>query len=160
MQISENVKNIVNKIENDLLEDFRLIDDISLFNQNKVLQSFIEHKVALRHFSQTTGYGYDDIGRDTLNLIYADIFKAEEAIVSSHLLSGTHALSTVLFGLLRPGDCLLSIIGKPYDTLQGIISGAEGSLQDFNIDYKDGYALMKNAPVKISKPNCIVIHKI
>lgn len=137
MQISEKVINTIEEIEEKLINnDYKAVDDISLFNQNKVLQSFITNKVALRHFSQTTGYGYDDTGRDTLNKIFADIFKAEGAIVSSHLLSGTHAISTVLFGILRPNDCLLSITGAPYDTLLEVIEDADGSLQDFSVSYK------------------------
>ena len=131
------IKQIINNIEKDLKNDFEAIDEISLFNQKKVLDSFIKNKVALRHFSQTTGYGYDDIGRDTLNQIFADIFKSESAIVSSHLLSGTHAISTVLFGLLRPGDLMLGISGSPYDTLLEIINGKNGSLKEFNIKYDE-----------------------
>ena len=164
MFISKNTNNIIGKIEQDLTKDFKLVDEISLFNQNKVLQSFIKHKVALRHFAQTTGYGYDDIGRDTLNLILADIFKAEEAILSTHLLSGTMALSTVFFGILRPKDCLLCITGKPYDTLQSIIEGADGSLKDFGVNYKefDFYNTDKDKAEKIikdCKPKIVYIQR-
>ncbi len=127
---------IIEQIEAGLEGDFKVIDDIALFNQEKVLRSFIDNKVALRHFSQTTGYGYGDDGRDTLNSVYAEVFKSDSAIVSPHILSGTHAISLVLFGLLRPGDKLLSISGQPYDTLKDVISGkGTGSLADFGISY-------------------------
>lgn len=136
--ISDNIRKSVQNTEAKLKDDFEKIDDISLFNQSKVLESFINHKVALRHFSGTTGYGYDDIGRDTLNAIFADVFKAEEAIVSPHILSGTHSISLALFGILRPGDTLLSVCGKPYDTLTEVISGTgNGSLKDYKIGYEE-----------------------
>lgn len=132
------IPEIIEQIEAGLANDFKVIDDIALFNQEKALRSFIDNKVALRHFSQTTGYGYDDIGRDTLNSVYAGVFKSDSAIVSSHILSGTHAISLVLFGLLRPGNKLLSISGQPYDTLKDVISGKGlGSLADFDISYDE-----------------------
>ena len=126
------ILNAIKKIETKLADDFKIIDDIALFNQEKVLRSFAENRVALRHFSQTTGYGYGDVGRDTLNSIYAGVFKADSAIVSSHILSGTHAISLVLFGLLRPGQRLLSVSGELYDTLKDVICGRNnGSLGRF-----------------------------
>ena len=132
------IPEIIEQIEAGLANDFKVIDDIALFNQEKALRGFIDNKVALRHFSQTTGYGYDDIGRDTLNSVYAGVFKSDSAIVSSHILSGTHAISLVLFGLLRPGNKLLSISGQPYDTLKDVISGKGlGSLADFDISYDE-----------------------
>lgn len=164
--INDKIKNLIQDIEEGLFSDFKLIDEISFYNQNKVLQSFIKNKVALRHFSATTGYGYDDIGRDTLNRIFADIFSTEDAIVSSHLLSGTHALSTVLFGILRPGDTLMSISGKPYDTLINIIKGSNGSLEDFKIGYEEvglleGFFDKKQIQKKIElfKPKVIFIQR-
>jgi cystathionine beta-lyase family protein involved in aluminum resistance len=165
MVISEKVKTLINDLETNLAFDYKSIDEISFFNQNKVLQSFIKNKVALRHFSQTTGYGYDDIGRDTLNLLYADVFKAESAIVSPHLLSGTHAISTVLYGILRPSDCLLCVTGRPYDTLIDIIEGGEGSLKDFNVSYQEidisrslDENVLKNAVEKY-RPKMVLIQR-
>ena len=122
--------------EKKLSKYYSLIDNISLHNQNKVLTAFQNNKVALWHFAQTTGYGYDDKGRDTLNLVFAEVFNAKSALVSPHILSGTHAISTALFGILRPNDHLLSISGEPYDTLFDIINKENsGSLKDFNIGY-------------------------
>ncbi len=90
-------------------------------NQFRVLQSYQVHKVSDSHFIPTTGYGYDDMGRDALELIYADVFGAEAGLVRPQIISGTHAISTALFGILRPGDELLYITGKPYDTLEEIV---------------------------------------
>lgn len=124
------------EIEQNLAGDFKKIDQLAFYNQEKVLNAFIKNRIALQHFNPTTGYGYDDLGRDTLNQLFADVFCAEFTLVSSHILSGTHALSTVLFGILRPGDLLLSITGKPYDTLEDVISKPNtGSLFDFNVDF-------------------------
>lgn len=134
--VSEKTEQFINNIELALRPDFSAIDDISFYNQKKVLGGFIKNKVALRHFSATTGYGYGDEGRETLCKLFADVFGSDSAIVSSHILSGTHAISLVLFSLLRPGNTMLSITGAPYDTLKGVISGNEGSLKDFNINYK------------------------
>lgn len=130
--------------EKKLSEKFACVDEVAYFNQKKVLKAFSERKIAVRHFNGTTGYGYDDEGRDSLGKLYADAFGAEAGIVSPHLLSGTHALTVALFGLLRPNDTLFCISGMPYDTLRGVIFGeGNGSLKDFNInfdycDLKDG----------------------
>lgn len=107
-------------------------------NQFRVLKSFQAHRVSDSHFIPTTGYGYDDIGRDTLESIYADVFGAEAGLVRPQIISGTHAISTALFGILRPGDKLLYITGKPYDTLEeivGIRGKGVGSLREFHIEY-------------------------
>lgn len=112
------------------------IDAIALFNQEKVLAAFREERIALRHFIPTTGYGYGDEGRDCLGKVYARSFGAERAVVSPSLLSGTHALTVALFGVLRPGDRVLCISGMPYDTLRGVIWGkGNGSLADFGIAF-------------------------
>ena len=118
---------------------FKIIDnDIALYNQKKVLNAFREHRVATRHFTGTTGYGYDDIGRDTLCNLFATVFGAESAIVSPNIVSGTHALTLALFGLLRPKDTLLCITGAPYDTLREVIGGENiGSLKDYGIKYEE-----------------------
>jgi cystathionine beta-lyase family protein involved in aluminum resistance len=130
----------IKQCENKLKDKFSRVDDIALFNQEKVLKAFEECKVAVRHFNGTTGYGYDDEGRDCLGKLYALSFGAESGIVSPHIVSGTHALTVALFGLLRPNDTLFCISGMPYDTIRGVIFGENnGSLKDFgvNFDYCD-----------------------
>lgn len=123
--------------ETQLAETFKTIAETALYNQEKVLRAFQNNKLAMRHFSPTNGYGYDDIGRDTLNRIFADVFATEAAIVSPSIASGTHALTLGLFGLLRPGDCLLSIAGMPYDTLEDVITGSgNGSLRDYGVQFE------------------------
>lgn len=121
-----------------MLEDvFKNIDDICLFNSKKVLEAFWKCHVSEAHFTSTSGYGYGDIGRDTVEEVYKTIFKAEDALVRNQFISGTHALSTAFFGLLRPGDLLLSICGKPYDTLDSVIgfNNNLSSLKSFGINY-------------------------
>ncbi len=131
-----NNKKFIENCEKKLEERFKLAEEISYFNQSKVLEAFKEYNVALRHFNGTTGYGYDDEGRDTLGKLYARAFGAEAGIVSPHLLSGTHALTVALFGLLRPNDTLLCISGMPYDTIRGVIFGENnGSLKDFGVKF-------------------------
>lgn len=120
-----------------LSDQFKAVDEIAFVNQQKVLNAFINNRVALRHFNPTTGYGYDDVARDTLNKIYAEVFGTEDAIVSPLITSGTHALTIALFGLLRPNQTLLCITGKPYDTLNDVIFGeGYGSLKDFGVRCK------------------------
>lgn len=122
--------------EGRLRDKFSAIDKIAFKNQSKVLNAFQNNRVAVRHFSGTTGYGYGDEGRNCLGQIYADSFHAEAGIVSPHLLSGTHALSVALFGILMPGDTLLCISGMPYDTIRPVISGdGIGSLKDYGVKF-------------------------
>lgn len=121
-----------------MLEDvFKNIDDICMFNSKKVLEAFWKCHVSEAHFTSTSGYGYGDIGRDTVEEVYKTIFKAEDALVRNQFISGTHALSTAFFGLLRPGDLLLSICDKPYDTLDSVIgfNNNLSSLKSFGINY-------------------------
>src|SRR5699024_1791933 len=109
-------------------------------NQKRILEAFRQNHVSDYHFQSTTGYGYDDSGRDVLEAVYADVFGAEDALVRPQIVSGTHAISTALFGLLRPGDELLYITGKPYDTLEEVIGtrgSANGTLKDFGIAYDE-----------------------
>ncbi len=130
---------LVTKIEKRISGIHDEINKRSEFNQFRVLQSFQKHRVSDSHFIPTTGYGYDDIGRDTLEELYADVFGGESGLVRPQIISGTHAISIALFGVLRPGDELLYITGKPYDTLEeivGIRGNGIGSLKEFNIDYK------------------------
>lgn len=131
-----NIEALINQCEKDCAEQFARIDARSLRGTRRVLESFARHQVAARHFNPTTGYGYDDIGRDTLESIFADLFGTEAAIVRPQIASGTHALSMCLFGLLRPGDHLLAATGMPYDTLEGVIgkNGAPaGSLSEMGV---------------------------
>ena len=131
------IEKLIEDCEKKAAPQFAQIDAIAYKNQAKVLQAFQTHKVALRHFVPTTGYGYDDVGRDTLACIFAQIVGAESAIVSPLIASGTHAITLMLFGILRPNDILLSATGDVYDTLQGVITGeGNGSLRDFGVTYK------------------------
>lgn len=135
------LETIIKQAETDCRTLHEKINATVEINQKRVLESFRANRVSDSHFNSTSGYGYDDIGRDTLEQVYADVFGGEAALVRPQLVSGTHAISTVLFGLLRPGDELVYITGKPYDTLEGVIGKGNhtysGSLKDFNIDYKE-----------------------
>ena len=137
MGIDKKVLDYSMEIENNLKERFTKIDRIAEFNQLKVLKAMQDNRLSDIHFAATTGYGYNDIGRDTLEKVYADIFHAEDALVRPQLMSGTHALTVALAGNLRPGDELLSPVGKPYDTLEGVIGITEsrGSLAEYGITY-------------------------
>ncbi|MCH5165250.1 MAG: methionine gamma-lyase family protein [Clostridiales bacterium] len=113
---------------------FEKVEETALINQRKVLDAFIANKIALRHFTPTTGYGYDDVARDTLAAVYKTVFGTEDALVSPLITSGTHALTIALFGLLRPNQTLLCATGNPYDTLNDVIFGDDiGSLKDFGV---------------------------
>ena len=114
-------KELVKQAEKSLVEQFEIIDEIRDFNQEKVLNAFIENKVAPEHFYTVSGYGHDDLGREVLDRVFADVFKAEKALVRVHFASGTHTLACALFGNLKYGDKLLSVAGAPYDTMQEVI---------------------------------------
>lgn len=126
--------------ENELSERFNELDDIALYNQKKILNAFQNNRVALRHFYGSTGYAYDDVGKETLNKIYSEVFECESALVSPLITGGTHALFLALSAVLRPGDTMLSITGAPYDTLieaiKGIPGQDNGSLKDFGVTYE------------------------
>ncbi|MDY2804471.1 MAG: methionine gamma-lyase family protein [Bacilli bacterium] len=130
---------IIKNSNKDLENSFKIINDIEEFNSKKVLDAFIENSVCETDFNSATGYGYNDIGRDKIERVYASIFKAENALVRCQFISGTHAISTCLFALLRPGDTMLSISGKPYDTLDSVIgfNNNSSSLMSYNVDYKE-----------------------
>ena len=131
------VEELIKDSEEKLSKQFAIADEISEYNQEKVLKAFNKRNIALRHFNSTTGYGYGDEGRFVLGDVYADCFGAEAGIVSPALLSGTHALTVALFGVLRTGDAVLAISGMPYDTLRGVIYGdGNGSLKDFGISFE------------------------
>ena len=128
---------LISECEEKLKDKFAFFEDVALYNQKKVLKAFQDNRLALRHFTGTSGYGYGDEGRETLNKIVADIFKAEKAICSPNIVSGTHALSLCLYGVLRPNDSVLCITGEPYDTLNDVIFGdGNGSLKDFGIKFE------------------------
>ena len=139
MYISEKIEKIIKECEQELSVRFQNLDDICYLNSQKVLKAFNENRIAERHFNSTTGYGYNDDGRDAIEMVFAHIFKAEDALVRNQFISGTHALSTTLFGILRPNDLLLSITGKPYDTLDEVIGIKENasSLKSFGVKYAE-----------------------
>ncbi len=114
-------KEIIKQAERDLREQFEKIDEIRDYNQEKVLNAFVENRVAPEHFYTVSGYGHDDLGREVLDKVFAQVFKAEKALVRIHFASGTHTLACALFGNLRHGDKLLSAVGTPYDTMQEVI---------------------------------------
>lgn len=131
-------REIVKRAMRESEEYFRRVEEIAVTNLEKVLAAFQKYEVAYRHFAPTTGYGYDDVGRDTLDKIYAEVLGAEQAIVSPNWVSGTHVLSDALFSQLHPGDKILSAAGKPYDTLEeviGIAGNAFHSLKNWGIEY-------------------------
>lgn len=133
----ESAEKIVSESLAELAPRFAALDETALFNQEKVLNAFRKNAVQARHFIGTTGYGYDDTGRDTLCAVFADALGAESAVVSPSITAGTQALALMLFGVLRPGDLLLSVSGKPYDTLTDVISGENcGSLKEFGVDFE------------------------
>ncbi|MBQ3145405.1 MAG: methionine gamma-lyase family protein [Clostridia bacterium] len=136
--IKEEIIELSKKIEPELNVVFKKVDEIAEYNSLKVLSAFQKYNLSEMHFNGTTGYGYGDIGRDTIENIYTEIFKAEDSLVRTQFISGTHALSTAFFAMLRPGDTLLSISGKPYDTLDEVI-GIEpnnSSLISFGVKYE------------------------
>lgn len=136
----EHLEHVAEQSEMLAAEAFRSIDKIAERNQWKVIEAFQRHKVSDFHFTGSTGYGYNDRGREILDLVYADVMGAEAAIVRPHFVSGTHTISCALFGVLRPGDELLYVTGRPYDTLHKVIGkpgDRQGSLQDFGIKYSE-----------------------
>ncbi len=140
MQFSDTINQLALRAEAALSERFAEIDRIAFENTNKVMDAFREHRVSEAMFNPTSGYGYDDRGRDTLDRIWADVMGAEAAFVRHQIVNGTQALTIGLFGLLRPGDILFSVAGKPYDTLDEVIGNAgeagNGSLRDFGVEYR------------------------
>lgn len=138
--IDEKILNASDKALEKAKDQFKIIDEITEYNQQKVLSAFIKHGVSESHFASTTGYGYGDRGRETLDKIWADVFGAEDALVRHNFTCGTHTLATALFGVLRPGDKMLAVTGTPYDTIHSVIglSGeGMGSLKDFGILYDE-----------------------
>lgn len=136
--ISDDVLNLSKRTEEEVKDIFSKIDEVCEYNSLKVLNAFRKHNVSEIHFNSTTGYGYNDIGREVIEKVFASVLGAEDALVRGQFISGTHALTVTLFGLLRPGDTLLSITGKPYDTLDEVIGivGNASSLKSFGVKYE------------------------
>ena len=150
LQLSEKVLALAAEAQSGLTEQFARIDAVAEENTRKVLAAFQNHRVAESYFAGTTGYGYDDQGRDELDKIYAEIFGTEEALVRIQFVNGTHAITCALFGAVMPGDTLVYAVGAPYDTLQSVIGttgDARGTLLDYGIKYKE-VGLKDNAPDK------------
>ena len=134
------IEELIAQAESGLTAQFARIDRMEEIGTRRVLDAFREHQVAYRHFAPTTGYGYDDVGRDTLEKIFAELFGTQAAIVRPQIASGTHAISLCLFGLVLPGDDIVSATGMPYDTLQDIIGWGEGdapvgSLREMGVSF-------------------------
>ncbi|MBQ3867146.1 MAG: methionine gamma-lyase family protein [Clostridia bacterium] len=148
--ISPELCALAEETERQVRGEFERIDRVRDYNQLKVLRSMQKNGLAERHFNFSTGYGYADIGRDLLDRIFADAFGCEDALVRSQFISGTHALTVALFGILRPGDTVVSVTGKPYDTLEGILGirgdADEGSLKDFGVNYRQVDLLPDGSP--------------
>ena len=138
LNIKEQTWNLIEQEEKNIKNQLNEIDKICEYNSFKVLKAFQNNKVSEVHFNETTGYGYNDIGRETIENIYKEIFNAEDALVRSQFISGSHALTVALFALLRPNDTMLSITGKPYDTLDQVkgLEENKSSLKSFNINYE------------------------
>ncbi|MEG0872401.1 MAG: methionine gamma-lyase family protein [Clostridia bacterium] len=136
--ISNEIEELVNQCEEEVDILYKEIEKLALYNQSKVLKAFQEQKVAQAHFGKTTGYGYDDLGRDAIEKIFSKIYNTEDALVRVQFVSGTHTIATVLQALLMPGDTLLAISGKPYDTLCNVIGIVESplSLKNYGVKYE------------------------
>lgn len=137
--ISDKAKELVLKTEESLKDEFKKVDDMCDVNSLKVLSAFNKNNISEAHFGSTTGYGYDDLGRDAIECVFADVLGAEDALVRSQFISGSHALCVALFAYLRPGDIMLSITGTPYDTLHEVIGIKENksSLKSFGVKYDE-----------------------
>ncbi|KOA20900.1 methionine gamma-lyase [Clostridium homopropionicum DSM 5847] len=157
-KISNKVLELYEKAIKDVEEVCNSLDEIREFNQLKVLKAFQEERISDSHFTFSTGYGYNDMGRDSLDKVYARIFNCESALVRPHFVNGTHALGTALFGNLRPGDTMLSVCGTPYDTLHEVIGIGKGnnmgSLKEYGVNHK------QLELTEEGKPNYIDIKKI
>ncbi|ANI98042.1 methionine gamma-lyase family protein [Pediococcus pentosaceus] len=144
------VKRIIEEVEKQIQPRLSEIDDQVTFNQRKVLEAFQKERISEENLNGATGYGYNDMGRDALDRVYADVFKTEDALVRPQFVSGTHTISSAYFGMLRPGDKLLYLTGMPYDTIQEVIGvtgkAGMGSLKDFKINF-DYVPLLENGKV-------------
>lgn len=165
-EIDEKIRELAQRAESACKEQFSEIERVAKINAEKVLYSFIKNRVSEACLKGTNGYGYGDIGRDTADKVFADAFGAEDALVRHNFVNGTHALSTALFGVLRPGDTLLCVTGKPYDTLEEVIgiskAPCSGSLKDFNVNYDQVELLDNGTPdyegIKLKAENAKVVY--
>ncbi len=151
LQISERVSTLARQAEEGLGPQFARIDAIAQANSRRVLAAFQKHRVAEAYFAGTTGYGYDDLGRDKLDEIYAGLFGTEDALVRLQFVNGTHAIACALFGALKAGDVLVSAVGAPYDTLLGVVGAVDkghGSLKDYGVEYRQ-VELVDDAPDRV-----------
>ena len=142
LNISEDVLNLVEDSEISLQEEFKKVDEAAEYHQFKVLKAFQRNRISDNHFSWNTGYGYDDIGRDATERVFADVFNTEASLVRTNIVNGTHAIATAMLGVLRPGDGIVYATGMPYDTMQSVIGvnpesykKGDGSLRDYGIDF-------------------------
>ena len=138
LNVSDKVLKLSKQAEEDLKEIFNNVDDLCFKNSSKVLNSFIDNRISEIHFNSTSGYGYNDIGRDKIEDVFSQVLGAEDSLVRNQFISGSHALTVCLFALLRPNDVLLSISGKPYDTLDKVIGIIDNpsSLKSYGIKYE------------------------
>ena len=151
LQIPERVSTLARQAEEGLGPQFARIDAIAQANSRRVLAAFQKHRVAEAYFAGTTGYGYDDLGRDKLDEIYAGLFGTEDALVRLQFVNGTHAIACALFGALKAGDVLVSVVGAPYDTLLGVVGAVDkghGSLKDYGVEYRQ-VELVDDAPDRV-----------
>jgi cystathionine beta-lyase family protein involved in aluminum resistance len=148
-KIDEKIRRAAEQAEELAAPQLREIDRTTDWNQQKMLAAFIKNGVSESHFAASTGYGYGDRGRDVLDRVYADALGAEDALVRHNFVSGTHALTVALFGVLRPGDVMLSVTGIPYDTLRAVIGltgDGNGSLKEFGIRYEQAELTPEGKP--------------
>ncbi len=169
-EIPETVRKLAERCEGELAQRFGEIDAVARENTRRVMEAFQEHRVSEAHLGLTTGYGYDDLGRDTLDKIYARVFGAEKALVRIGFVNGTHAIASAIYACVRPGDTLMAVMGPPYDTLRtaiGIDGNAFGSLTFYGVKYaqvdwaSDGgpdYAAIETA-VREKRPGAVLIQR-
>ena len=169
-EVSEKAVEILNEAEDAARPHFKRLEEIAEINSQKVLGAFIKNRASAIHFASTSGYGHDDMGRDTLDNIFADIFHAECAMVRHNIVSGTAAIAACLYGVLRPGDTLISLCGAPYDTIQEVIGicGEQGigTLIDYGVKYEQ-IELKDDKPdiseiaraAKLKKPKAVLIQR-
>lgn len=150
--ISDEIIKLSNIVEDDIKVEIKKIDEIAMYNQGKILKAFKDEKISGMHFGKTTGYGYSDVGREAIERVYAKIFKAEDSLVRIGFVNGTHTIATALRACLMPGDMLLAISGKPYDTLCEVIgiNDNELSLKNYGVKYSQ-IDLAENGEIKINE---------
>ncbi|MFR5876422.1 MAG: aminotransferase class I/II-fold pyridoxal phosphate-dependent enzyme [Eubacterium sp.] len=154
-KIDKEIEDVSKKALEICKKQFNEIDEITEYNQLKVQKAFIDNKISESHFAASTGYGYGDLGRDTLDSVWAQVFGAEDALVRHNFTCGTHTLATALFGVLRPNDNMLCVTGTPYDTIHNVIGSTGegmGSLKDFGVNYSE-------VPLKNEKPDLAAIEE-